>query len=320
MIELKLLEIYKKAVEKGIANDPRGRQTIEKILKKEKEKYEKMSEKEKEFFDLERLENPYSDTRVLYGDPETEVKTILAGIDMEIGEVLLASHLSRSGKKIDLILSHHPEGSALANLHYVMYLQADIWNRFGVPINVGDILIDKRAKEVMRRLMPYNHQRTLDAARLLGFPFMSVHTPADNCVTTFLQNMFEEEKPYTVRDVIDLLLEIPEYKAAMKQGAGPTLIAGSNETRAGKVMVDMTGGTEGPKEAIEKLAEAGVGTIVCMHMIEDLREIAEKNHVNVVIAGHIASDSIGLNLILDEFEKEGIEILPCSGFVRVSRA
>lgn len=319
MIHLKLKEVYKKAVEKGITNDPRGRETIEKILKKEREKFEKLSDKEKEYFDLERLNNPYSDTRILLGDPEIEVKTIITGIDMEIGEILLADHLSKTGKKVDLILSHHPEGSALANLHYVMYLQADVWNRFGVPINVGDTLIEKRAKEVMRRLMPYNHQRTLDAARLLGYSFMSVHTPADNCVTTFLQNVFEKEAPYTAKDVIELLLEIPEYKQAMKQGAGPTLIAGSNDTRAGKVMVDMTGGTEGPKEAIEKLAEAGVGTIVCMHMIEDLREIAEKNHLNVIIAGHIASDSIGLNLILDDFEKEGVEILACSGFIRTSR-
>ena len=319
MIHLKLKEVYRKAIEKGIANDPRGRETIEKILRKEKERFEKLSDKEKEFFDMERLSNPYSDTRILNGDPEIEVKTIITGIDMEIGEILLADHISRTGKKIDLILSHHPEGAALANLHYVMYLQADVWNRFGVPINVGDTLIEKRAKEVMRRVMPYNHQRALDAAKLLGYPFMSVHTPADNCVTAFLQNLFEKEAPYTVKDVIELLLEIPEYKQAMKQGAGPTLIAGSNDTRAGKVMVDMTGGTEGPKEAIEKLAEAGVGTIVCMHMIEDLREIAEKKHLNVIIAGHIASDSVGLNLILDDFEKEGVEILACSGFIRSSR-
>jgi hypothetical protein len=39
----------------------------------------------------------------------------------------------------------------------------------------------------------------------------------------------------------------------------------------------------------------------------------------VVIAGHISSDSLGVNLFLDELEKRGIEIIPCSGLIRVSR-
>lgn len=317
---MKLNEMYRLAVEKGIENDPRGREAIEKLLAREKEAYEKLDEKEKEFFDLERLENPFADTRILFGDPETEVQRVLCGIDMESHEVMLADMLTKKGTKIDLVLSHHPEGSALANLHYVMYLQADVWNRFGVPINIGDSLIDTRAKEVMRRLMPYNHQRTLDAARLLGYPFMSVHTPADNCVTSFLQKMFDEKKPERVKDVVDLLLEIPEYREARKQGAGPTIIAGSPEKRAGTVMVDMTGGTEGPKEALEKLSAAGVGTVVAMHMTDDIKEKAEAGHISVIIAGHIASDSIGLNHILDEYEKRGVEIVPCSGLIRVSRA
>lgn len=316
---MRLIDIYKKAVEIGIKNDTRGKEQIERILNREKEVYEKLDEKEKEYFDLERLTNPYSDTRILYGDPNTEVKTVLVGIDMEIGEVILADTLRRNGKQVDLIISHHPEGSALANLHYVMYLQADIWDRFGVPVNVGDALIEKRAKEVMRKLMPYNHQRALDAAKLLGFPYMSVHTPSDNSVNKFLQDMFDKNKPEKVKDVVDLLLEIPEYKEAKKMGAGPNVISGSADTRAGKVMVDMTGGTEGPKEAIEKLGKAGVGTFVSMHMTEELREMAEKNQINVVVAGHIASDSLGLNIILDEIENFGVETIPCSGFVRISR-
>jgi len=33
----------------------------------------------------------------------------------------------------------------------------------------------------------------------------------------------------------------------------------------------------------------------------------------------MSSDSIGMNLFLDELEKKGIEIIPCSGMIRVSR-
>jgi hypothetical protein len=33
----------------------------------------------------------------------------------------------------------------------------------------------------------------------------------------------------------------------------------------------------------------------------------------------MSSDSIGMNIFLDELEKRGIEIISCSGFIRVSR-
>ena len=82
----------------------------------------------------------------------------------------------------------------------------------------------------------------------------------------------------------------------------------------------MTGGTGGSEEAFEKLAIAGVGTVIGMHIGEKHRKEAEKNHINIVIAGHMASDSLGINLLLDKLQQEGIEILPCSGLIRIKRA
>ena len=67
------------------------------------------------------------------------------------------------------------------------------------------------------------------------------------------------------------------------------------------------------------MAAAGIGTIISMHQSEEHRKEAEKYHINVVIAGHISSDSIGMNLFLDELGKKGIKILPTSGLIRYSR-
>jgi hypothetical protein len=317
---LKLGEIYKLAVKMGIEKDPRGKEEIKRILESNKEKYEKLPQKEREFFDVESLENPFPDSRILVGDPDTQVKSTIVGIDMEVGEVLLTDRLREKGEKIDLIISHHPEGRALVNLNQVMSLQADEWYRHGVPINIGEALIDKRMREIYRAFLPRNHERALDVARLLDIPFMSMHTVADNQVYAYLTDYFKKKKPYTVGDVMDLLMEIPEYQASAKSQAGPVVIVGSKDKRAGKVMVDMTGGTEGPKEILEKLADAGVGTIVAMHYSEKHREEAEKNKINVIIAGHVVSDSLGMNLILDKLEEKGVGIIPVSGLVRVSRA
>jgi len=59
---------------------------------------------------------------------------------------------------------------------------------------------------------------------------------------------------------------------------------------------------------------------VAMHLSEEHFKQAKGEHINVVIAGHIASDNLGLNLILDQIEKvEELKIINCSGFVRIRR-
>ena len=316
---MKIEEIYQLAVKMGIEKDPRGKVEIKRILQENKEKYDKLPEKEKQYFDMDSLANPFADTRILVGDPATEVKSVIAGIDMEVPEVILTDRMREKGEKIDLIIAHHPEGRALVNLNKVMALQADQWNNFGVPINVAEALIGKRMQEIYRAFLPRNHERALDAARLLDIPFISMHTVADNQVNAFLADYLDGKKPRTVGKIVDLLLEIPEYQAAARLQAGPAIIVGGKDNRAGKIMVDMTGGTEGPKEVLEKLAAAGVGTIVAMHYSEGHKEEAEKQKINVIIAGHISSDSLGMNLILDRLRELGVSIIPVSGLIRVTR-
>lgn len=317
---MKLGEVYRLAVQRGIAHDPRGEEGVGKVLAREREKYRELKEDERAEFDLERLENPYSDTRILYGDPEREVRRVLAGIDVEVGEILLAEALRQRGQPVDLVLSHHPEGRAMANLYDVMHLHEDILARAGVPINVAEGIMASRISEVKRGLMPLNHNRAVDAARLLDLPLMCVHTPADNMVTRYLQNLVDERQPETLQDIVKLLKSLPEYAEAARLGSGPTIVVGDKEKRAGKIMVDMTGGTSGSEEAYARLAQAGVGTLLVMHLKEEHRKKAEENHVNVIVAGHMASDSLGMNLFLDELEREGIEVIPFAGLIRVSRA
>jgi len=317
---MKLKDFYRTAIELGKEKDPRGKDEIKRILDEAKAEFEKLDEKEKEIFDKERLENPYPDTRILNGSGEEEIHSIMVGIDVEAPELLLFDRLREKGEKIDAAVAHHPEGIAYARLGDVMMMHADIAAKLGVPINVAEKFTVKRIKEVERRLMPMNHQRAVYIARLLKIPFMNIHTPADNFVASYLQEKFDSEKPRTLKDIIDILLEIPEYKISAQNGAPPKILIGGKNDRAGKVFVDMTGGTEGSKEILEKLSSAGVGTIVAMHMSDEHFKEIEKHNMNLVIAGHISSDSLGLNLLLDTIrKKEKIDILPVSGFIRVER-
>ncbi|TET70756.1 MAG: NGG1p interacting factor NIF3 [Candidatus Aminicenantes bacterium] len=318
---MKLEKLYKKAVEIGIENDLRGKAEIKTILKEEKEKYKKLKDEEAEYYDKDRLFNPFSDTRVLHGDLNTEVKKVVTGIDMEVGEIIFTYLLNKDqDQKIDLIIAHHPEGYALAQLYDVMKLQADLLASYGITISVAEQLLEKRISEIERRLMPVNHNRSVDIARVFGIPMMCIHTPADNCVTNYLKKRFEKEKPYKLKDLMKILKNIPEYKKSAKLQVPPKIVSGSEDSKCGKIFVDMTGGTEGSKEIFEKYANSGVSTLVGMHLSEEHLENAKKAKLNVVIAGHISSDNLGLNLLFDELEKEEkLEFIGISGFERIKK-
>ena len=317
---MKLKELYELVIEKGIEQDPRGKACVKKELHKIKKKYDALTKAEKEEFDVERMRNPYSDTRILQGTGNEEIKKVLLGIDIDVAEVLLADRLNEKGKKIDLIISHHPEGRALAALYQVMYMQTDIAHSMGVPITIAENLMNKRITEIERRLLSANHTKTSDAARLLNIPLVCIHTPADNHVVTYLQKLIDKKNPDTVGDVLEILKEIPEYKVSIKNNCGPKIISGDNNSRCGKVFVDMTGGTEGSKDIFKNLAQAGIGTVVCMHLSEDHLKKAKEENMNAVIAGHISSDTLGLNLLLDSIEKkQKLDVVECSGFTRIKR-
>jgi hypothetical protein len=318
---MKLKDLYSAVIETGVKNDLRGKEVIQKLLAEEKSKFEKLDEKEKEYFDRDRLFNPFSDTRILHGDGELEVGKVIIGIDMEVGEVLLAYLLNKElERKIDLIIAHHPEGFALVRLFDVMKLQSDLLAACGITLSVAEKLMEKRIGEVERRLMPVNHNRTVDVARLLNLPMICIHTAADNCVTQFLDQVFQKEKPARLRDILQLLKAIPEYQRSAALQLPPRIVSGSEESGCGKIVVDMTGGTEGAKDIYEKYAAGGVSTLVGMHISEDHLENAKKANLNVVIAGHISSDNLGLNLLLDSVEKKGrLDYVCVSGFERIRR-
>jgi len=312
---MNLNQIYKLAIEMGIKSDFRSKARIEKEIKRTKEKYEKLSKDKREIFDVEKLSNPYSDSRIHFDNGEKNIRKVMAGIDIDTAEIMLAEELD-----IETVIGHHPIGMGLAGLDEVMHLQADVLAQYGVPINIAESLMKTRISEVSRGVSATNHYKSIDAAKLLDISFMNVHTPADNLVANFVDEKIKRDKPEYVGEIIKSLLEIPEYKEAAKKGFGPMLFVGSEDNRVGRIaLTEITGGTEGNSKIYEKLSQAGIGTVIGMHLSEEGRKAAEKAHINVVIAGHISSDSLGMNLFLDELEKKGIEIVPCSGLIRISR-
>jgi len=319
---MKVYDAYKMAIETGIKNDPRPKEEVEIVLREAKETYDKLPDEEKEYYDKERLWNPYSDSRLLWGEElskETEAERFMWGIDAGTGEVMLADRLKEKGEKISALVAHHPIGVSRTPFPEVMWMQTDMFNEIGIPINITEALIRGRMDEVSRNVLGSNYNQSVDAARLLNLLMFNIHSPADNMVQKFMDTTFEREQPKYLEDVVKVLMKEPEFKQAAKYNDPPKIIVGSKKNRCGRIISKMTGGTSGPKEIYEKLAQVGVGTVVGMHFPENHIEEAKKQNINLIIAGHMASDSLGINAICDVWEKKGIEVIGCSGFTRFSR-
>lgn len=314
-----LQQIYDLGVEMGIKADPRGETGVKKFLARTKKEYEETPAKKKEFLDKESFKNPYSDSRILYGDPKTIIKKLMAGIDAGVADLLLLDRLNQKGQGIDLLISHHPTGHALASLHEVMDIQIDMFEEAGIPANVAHSLFEERKGEVRRKIDPRNHGQDVDAARLLDIPFLALHTIWDNLGNQFMRNYLGKKKFDTVGEVVDEINKLPEFVEARRGKAGPAILSGTERGRVGKIFISFTGGTNPSKELYMEMAKAGIGTVIDMHIPEEALTEMKKLHINVINTGHMASDSIGANLFLDEVEKRGVKVVPCSGLIRVKR-
>ena len=319
---MKIYDAYRLAIETGMSKDPRPEEEVRKVLSDANEAYEKLEDDRKDLFDTERLWNPYTDSRfsaLADESKDIDVNSVMWGIDIGTGEVLLADRLREKGRDISALVAHHPIGTARSRFPEVMSIQADMFHNAGMPINVAEGILKPRVDEVLRNVLGSNYNQAVDAAKLLGIPLFNVHSPADNMVQDYLEVLFSEKVPYRLSDITDTLLTEPEFRSAARCNDGPRIMVGSKDDRCGRVVFKMTGGTSGPKEMYQKLADAGVGTVVGMHFPESHYEEARKANVNLIISGHMASDSLGINLISDVWEREGIEVIPCSGLIRCSR-
>lgn len=243
----------------------------------------------------------------------SDINRIMIGVDMETPELLLARDLG-----YDCVVSHHPKAeSPIVNFSKVMDVQIDKMVEYGVPINKAQKVLRKKQNSVELSGHVSNYDRVSSAARLINMPYMNIHLPADmiteEIVQKHLNDKFEKNNKKTVQDVIDALNEMDVYKNAL---ASPVIRVGSKDDYAGQIAVLMAGGTNGGTDVLKSYFEAGVGTIVCMHVPEDVKkEVSEQNIGNIIVAGHMASDSIGLNVIIEAWKKEGLEVTKMSGIL-----
>ena len=257
------------------------------------------------------LDKPTEDAAVIV--PGENIKKVLVGIDMNTQELVLAKMMG-----FDCVVGHHPRNVDVKGMTNVFRDQMYTMHKAGIPLNEAQKLIEKQAAEMDASSHAFNFNRNASAAEILQMPFICIHTPADLIVESSLQKICDERfgnNPKTkLGDVMKIFDDIPEFQKAIYP---PKIDVGGPDSYAGRIMVIMAGLSEPGPDVFKAYARAGVGTFVFMHCSEDsLKAIREQGIANVITAGHMASDSYGMNRILDAWEKEGLEITPMSGLLR----
>ena len=266
------------------------------------------------------IEDFYPDCAIITGNNDLDVKVLYAGVDVGVSELLLIDRLIGQGERIDGALAHHPTSFAAYRMAGVAELQKINWIKNGVDPGVAERLYQEIVLDESIDLRSKNHLAVESAAKLLGLPLMCLHTAVDNIVQSYFENILNTGKIHTVGEAFEAISGIKECMIASGYGDGPFMLDEESGDRSlGKYMVDMTGGVDPPSGIFEYLKKAGLDTLVGMHYgIENVRSIS-KNRINAIISGHMACDSLGLNILCDRLEKRGVKIIPGSGFYRYRR-
>ncbi len=255
-------------------------------------------------------EMPHDTDIIVEGE---NIKKVLIGIDMETPELLLARDLG-----YDCVVSHHPKAdNCVVDFAKVMDVQIDRMISVGIPINRAQKILKKRQASIDLGRHASNYDRVGSAAKLMNMPYLNIHIPADfiteEIVQTRIDNAFKNQAKTKLKDVID---ELNSWEYYQNKYAQPIIRVGSNDSYAGRIEVLMAGGTNGGVEVYKEYFNAGVGTIIAMHVPEDVKKaVAEQNIGNIIIAPHMPSDSIGLLEIVKAWREQGIEVTCMSGIV-----
>lgn len=264
--------------------------------------------------DLVGLEVMSEDSGIIY-DTGKEVKKVLAGIDMDPAMLMLAKQLG-----YDCVAHHHPAGIQSPDIHELF--GRDHMAKLvecGVPINEAQKLAYENVKRGKQATHSRNRTLMRDAAKLLDISVVAYHTPADMLAERHVQAqmdaLMERDPRCTVKDVIDELLLTREYAEALP-GQQPEVWVGTEKSFAGKIYVLMYGVGAPSANEYKAYSDAGIGTFVCMHATKEVIDsIKTHGKSNLVVAGHMASDSLGFNKVLDAWEAKGVETTRISGIV-----
>lgn len=257
-----------------------------------------------------RMDRVPEDSEVLV--PGTGLKRAMFGIDIDAGELALAKQLG-----FDLVIAHHPSGgSTWARFPAVLERHATIMKGMGVPADEARAAVQALKDEHGPRTHAMNYDRLPSVARLLKMPFMNIHAPADEIGRRVMHETIAARARGSARlnDAMEALRALPEFRRAATAIEVPV---GSREAQLGRWVFVHGAGTNGGYPVAAALFRSGVDTVFYIHVdaghLKRLKDEFGPKGKNLVVTGHIASDSVGINVIIRRLRREGLEVSAMGG-------
>jgi putative NIF3 family GTP cyclohydrolase 1 type 2 len=247
--------------------------------------------------------------------PGDGIRRLLVGIDLRAPELAIAKELG-----FDAVLTHHPVGISTLDFHTVLRRHIDQMVAAGVPHAVAEAAIGEMAnsRRVLDSMANYDHDPSI--ARLLDMPYLNIHTPLDEIGRQRLAAAVVSLPPRTtIGDLIRRFVEtFEEFRVAATRVEA---FVGRATHPLGRAVVSHAAGTNGGYAVAKAYFEHGVDTVIYIHCRpDDARrleaEFGEKK--TLVVTGHIASDSVGINPYVDRLRDEGLEVTASSGVLRAA--
>lgn len=230
------------------------------------------------------------------------IRKALVAIDVGVGELLLARNLG-----CDAVIAHHPAGGRARIDGYKVFLRhIDQLKEAGVPEKIAREAVQPKLRVLELQHHPDNYDQTPNAAKKLRMPLLSIHSPCDEIGRKMIQNSLKgvDEKS-ALKDVVSRIALFPEFRKAASK---IEVRLGSPKSRTGKIAISHAAYTNGGYEIAKTYFQNGIGTLSYIHVAEpDLTRLANEASGNLIVLGHIASDWLGINALLRELEKKGVE-------------
>lgn len=221
------------------------------------------------------------------------LKRALFSIDVDTAEVLLGRELG-----CDAVIAHHPIGRAVIEFSKVVHRHVDFMVEKGVPRKVAEDATKQLVERIEVRRHPANYEGVVSAARELRMPLMNIHLPIDQITREYLLKRIQSSKAKTVGALISKLGQIPEFNVAATR---IELIMGKPRNPLGRWVLVFAAGTNGGYPVAKAYFENGIDTIIYLHIdYEELVRLRKECSGNLIVLGHIAGDSIGINMFLRE--------------------
>jgi len=231
---------------------------------------------------------------------------VLFAIDVGAAELLLAKELGAGG-----VIAHHPPGG-LPRLHWhrVLWRHVELLSAYGVPEDEARAAVEELVREFAARDHTANYDHVPAAARALGLPLVGIHTPLDELGRRRLAEVVENlPEGASLGELVERFSSLPELASA---ATCVGLRLGDPARPAGRVAVLHGAGTNGGYPVAACAFRHGIDTVIYIHCSHAAaRRLAEEfPDKNLVVTGHIASDSLGINPFLAELSSRGIEVIP----------